>query len=167
MARTWFRRALVGVVLLALVANGFAYMHARAMTRFVGPGERTLPPNEITLAGKIRALFFGVRIPHPLNTRTPAAVGLDFETRRFAGEAGELEAWEDCPNHEQPAVPPRQGSGREKQGARGYQEEHDEAEDLSDIHEGYPFTQASGKSLATLRARRAAWAASTTALMSL
>lgn len=96
MARKWKLRLLALLALLALLGllpNGLAYLHARGMTHFVESGERTPPPGEIPLLGKLRVALLGVRIPHPVNTRTPEDVGLTFETRRFPGEAGDLEAW--------------------------------------------------------------------------
>ncbi|HJX51609.1 MAG TPA: alpha/beta fold hydrolase [Polyangia bacterium] len=93
MARKWKLPSLALLGLLVLVPNGLAYVHARGMTHFVSSGERTPPPGQIPLLGKLRVLLLGVRIPHPVNTRTPEDVGLTFETRRFAGEAGDLEAW--------------------------------------------------------------------------
>jgi alpha-beta hydrolase superfamily lysophospholipase len=94
MARKWKLRSLALLVLLALlVPNGLAYVHARAMTHFVSSGERTSPPGQLSLLGKLRVLLLGVRIPHAVNARTPEDVGLTFQTRRFPGEAGDLEAW--------------------------------------------------------------------------
>jgi dipeptidyl aminopeptidase/acylaminoacyl peptidase len=96
MARKWKLRLLALLallVLLVLVPNGLAYIQARGMTHFVESGERTPPPGQMPLLGKLRVLLLGVHIPHPANTRTPEDVGLTFETRRFPGEAGDLEAW--------------------------------------------------------------------------
>jgi len=96
MERKWKLRWLALLALLALlvlVPNGLAYIHARGMTHFVDSGARTPPPGQMSLLGKLHVALLGVSIPHPVNTRTPEDMGLTFETRRFAGEAGDLEAW--------------------------------------------------------------------------
>jgi len=94
MARKWKLRSLLALlVLVAIVPNGLAYIHARGMTHFVDSGERTPSPGQLSRLGKLRVALLGVRIPRPANTRTPEDVGLAFETRRFAGEMGDLEAW--------------------------------------------------------------------------
>ncbi len=87
--------------LLVVAINAVAFLHARAMTHFVTSGDRTPPPERMTTGQKLRVLFAGVRVPRPENLQTPRAVGLDFETVRFAGARGiQLEAW-----HIRPPVP--------------------------------------------------------------
>ncbi len=90
------RLKIAGVLslLLAVAINVVAFMHARAMTRFVASGKRTPPPEELTVAHKLWILFTGVRVPRPENHQTPRDVGLDYETVKFTGAKGvALEAW--------------------------------------------------------------------------
>jgi pimeloyl-ACP methyl ester carboxylesterase len=90
------RRLLLAGALVALLAvpNLLAVMHARAMTRFTDGGERTDKPELLSLGQKAKALALGVRIARPKSQRTPADIGLGFETQRFESEPGvELEAW--------------------------------------------------------------------------
>jgi alpha-beta hydrolase superfamily lysophospholipase len=63
------------------------------MTHFVPSGQRTEDLEQISFAGKVRALFLGVQIPRPRNSRSPANLGLSFETRLVPGAEGQLEAW--------------------------------------------------------------------------
>ncbi|MDJ0756892.1 MAG: alpha/beta hydrolase [Ardenticatenaceae bacterium] len=77
-----------------ILFNILAYRQAAAMMRFVDEGERTVKPEELTTAEKIGVLLTGITVPKPQNSQTPADVGLEFATVRFAAEAGvELEAW--------------------------------------------------------------------------
>jgi len=92
------RRIVVGLVVLgalALVAlNAAAYLHARAMTHFVAAGTRTARPEDLSWLGVARVLAGGVSVPRPRNRRTPADVGLAFETMTLpSGHGPTLEAW--------------------------------------------------------------------------
>jgi len=86
---------LAATALTALVAlNVLAFMHARSMTRFVDAGPRPSRPDEMSRGEKLKALFFGVNIPKPRNTATPADHYLTFETLCFPTARGlECEAW--------------------------------------------------------------------------
>ena len=86
--------------------NALAYMQARAMTHFVPGGARTKSPEELSALEAARALVAGVNIPKPGDGRTPAAVGLAFETHRFATPDGgpTLEAWLVPADAERPLV---------------------------------------------------------------
>jgi dipeptidyl aminopeptidase/acylaminoacyl peptidase len=78
----------------ALGANAFAYLHARALTRFTSAGTRTPKPEQLTTWEKVRTLAAGARIPRPVNTRSPADVGLAFATVTVPSADGiTLEAW--------------------------------------------------------------------------
>jgi uncharacterized protein len=88
-----YRRLLLALAAAAVGANALAYLHARALTRFVAAGERTPPPEQLNVAGKLKVLLLGTRIPRPVDPCTPAALGLPFETRTLPGDAGSLEAW--------------------------------------------------------------------------
>src|SRR5262249_4060195 len=93
----WSHRKLstLFVLLAAFVLfNGVAFMHARAMTHYADGGSKTARPQNLGLFGKLRVLLTGVNVPRPINSRTPAQVGLPFEVCRFpADDGGELEAW--------------------------------------------------------------------------
>jgi uncharacterized protein len=95
--KRWKRRLrfLVGVVLLGFVAlNGLAYMHARAMTHFVGGGERTRKPESLAFSRKLQVLLVGVKMPRPVNHLNPADFGLSFDTVTLTNMRGiRLEAW--------------------------------------------------------------------------
>lgn len=85
-----------GAALAALVAiNALAYAHARAFTSFAAPGAtRTRSPGELTSGEKVGALLGGVTLPRPENRRTPADVGLSFESHALVASDGvRLEAW--------------------------------------------------------------------------
>lgn len=74
--------------------NLLAYRHAYAMLHFAEGGTRTAKPQALTAGQKVPTLLTGVRVPRPVNTRTPADIGLPFETRtiRVDGDV-RLEAW--------------------------------------------------------------------------
>jgi alpha-beta hydrolase superfamily lysophospholipase len=82
--------ALAGFVAL----NILAYFHAHSMMHFVGGTERTHEPETLSLLQKLKVLATGVKIPRPVNHKTPADIGLPFETVTFSGAHGlKLEAW--------------------------------------------------------------------------
>jgi dipeptidyl aminopeptidase/acylaminoacyl peptidase len=85
----------IAALLSAIVSvNLFAFMQARAMTRFAEGGERTGRLEQLGIVDKLGALLSGVNIPRPINRRTPADVQLPFETHRIGSAAGvTLEAW--------------------------------------------------------------------------
>lgn len=86
----------VFVLLVAgfVVANGVAWLHARAMSRFVRAGERTVPPEKLGGLAKARVLLTGVTFTRPENHRTPKEVNLAFQTVHFPGAKRiQLEAW--------------------------------------------------------------------------
>jgi hypothetical protein len=88
------RRVVVGCVASLGVLNLVAWQHARAFTRFGPPGERTRPPQLLSLGEKVRVLARGASVPRPENRRTPLDVGLSYERQEFAGVRGiPLEAW--------------------------------------------------------------------------
>lgn len=74
--------------------NAVAWLHTRAMSRFVRVGERTASPEKLGVLAKARVLLTGVTLPRPENRRTPQDVGLAYQTVRFPGAKGiQLEAW--------------------------------------------------------------------------
>lgn len=87
---------LLTAALVSAVAsvNVFAFMQARAMTRFAETGERTGRPEQLSVLDRLTALVSGVNIPRPVNRRTPGDFKLAFETHRFpSGNGATLEAW--------------------------------------------------------------------------
>jgi alpha-beta hydrolase superfamily lysophospholipase len=89
------RKRAAGALLLAsaLLLNGIAFMHARAMTHFTRDGTRTPPPESLSYLEKAGVMLTGVCVPRPTIVATPEQVGLSFTTHRLQGDAGELEAW--------------------------------------------------------------------------
>ena len=86
-----FAAALFGA---AISVNVVAFMQARAMTRFAEGGARTARPEKLGFLETAAVFISGVRVPRPQNTKTPAAVGLPFETFHFPSESGAtIEAW--------------------------------------------------------------------------
>src|SRR5262249_30075700 len=93
----WMRRHPrwgIALALLVLIVppNVLVYRHAWAMTHFAPAGART-PPQQLPAAEKVGALLPGVRLPRPVNGRTLADVGLDFQTHTTPGATVTLEAW--------------------------------------------------------------------------
>jgi len=87
---------LLTAALVSAVAsvNVFAFMQARAITRFAETGERTGRPEQLSVLDRITVLVSGVNIPRPVNRRTPGDFKLAFETHRFpSGNGATLEAW--------------------------------------------------------------------------
>lgn len=86
----------IGVVLLLGLAalNFAAYRQARAFTHFARSGNRTRPPQTLSLGQQMQVLVKGVEVPRPENRRTPRDVGLGYERHVFPGARGvPLEAW--------------------------------------------------------------------------
>jgi uncharacterized protein len=85
---------LLGGLLFAVLAaflNWIMYRHARAMTHFV---RHPLPePAMPTFRERLRPLLFGMVLPRRENQRTPADLGLAYETHHVHGGTGRLEAW--------------------------------------------------------------------------
>ena len=92
--RCW--RLLLGVSLVAgfLAMNTVAWLHARAMSRFVRTGERTASPEKLSVLARAGVLLTGVTLLRPENRRTPKDFRLEFQMVRFPGAKGiQLEAW--------------------------------------------------------------------------
>lgn len=93
--RTRWKRVLVfSLLVLFVLVNVLAYLHARAMTHFVQGGNRTAIPEKLSVLQKCGVLLTGVTIPRPENQTSPESLGLSFETCRIPSTNGiELEAW--------------------------------------------------------------------------
>ena len=64
------------------------------MTHFTSGGQSTIRPEDMSVLGRARVLLTGVNLPRPANDKTPADVGLTFETHHIEVPDGiELEAW--------------------------------------------------------------------------
>jgi alpha-beta hydrolase superfamily lysophospholipase len=95
----WFwkhRRLTIGglVIVLLILFNVLAYMHAHAMTHFRPTGQRTGSPEALSVWQKAKVLVAGVTIPRPDNYQTPTSIGLPFTVHRFRSVDGTgLESW--------------------------------------------------------------------------
>lgn len=88
------RRWLLVLAVCFVALNALAFRHAWAMSHFAPTGSRTESPEELSRWSKLKVLFTGVSLPRPVNRRTPAELGLRFETVRVSVESGvELETW--------------------------------------------------------------------------
>jgi alpha-beta hydrolase superfamily lysophospholipase len=86
--------ALLFLLLLFVLLNVLAYVHAHAMTHFAEAGERTASPEKLSFLGKVGVLFTGVRVPRPSGEGTPADRGLAFEVHHTdVADGTRLEAW--------------------------------------------------------------------------
>jgi alpha-beta hydrolase superfamily lysophospholipase len=73
------------------------------MTHFATAGTKTAAPQSLSLLAKVGTLLTGVTVPRPTAAgKSPADLGLAFETHRLGGNGVELEAWH---------VPHRQARG--------------------------------------------------------
>ena len=116
----WFngrRRLIAGCSALAIVVplNLLAYVHARAMTRYAAGGERTAPPERQSALGKALVLLTGINLPRPANVKTPAELGLKYQTRTISRSGGlNLEAWQILGDGSRPVVIMFHGYGASK-----------------------------------------------------
>jgi hypothetical protein len=94
LAGRW-RKTLWAIVLAPAIAlNTIAWMQARSMTHFVADGQRTAKPEKLSIADKLKVALTGVKLPRPINRRTPKDEGLVYETHRIPMSDREwLEAW--------------------------------------------------------------------------
>jgi alpha-beta hydrolase superfamily lysophospholipase len=85
---------ILAFVIVFILINILAYIHARAMTHFDAGTIRTSSPESLTLSAKARVLVTGVDNPRPENYATPEAVGLPFSVHLIHDDNdGVLEAW--------------------------------------------------------------------------
>lgn len=95
----WLRRyhrvaVAASLTLTFILLNLIAYRQARAMLTFTQTGNRTEPPETLSLWKKVSMLFIGVNIPKPLNSSGPAQWDLPHRVHRFkVNSVVELEAW--------------------------------------------------------------------------
>jgi dipeptidyl aminopeptidase/acylaminoacyl peptidase len=92
--KSWFKTLFISLVLLFICLNILAFFHSKAMCHFSQSGAKTPKPEELTFIEKVKILFFGVNIPRPLGTATPASWGMEFENHQFGDPKGNyLGAW--------------------------------------------------------------------------
>lgn len=86
---------MLAVVVLGFVAlNVVAFGHARAMLRFARVGWKTKNPEDLRGLEKLKVLLIGVRVPKPVDDRTPDQLGLSYERHTIAVDARvTLGAW--------------------------------------------------------------------------
>ena len=82
------------LLILFILLNGMAYLHAFAMLNFVSQEKRTPSIESLSFWQKVEILLTGLNIPKPVNFATPDDIGLSYETHRFkVNSEVELEAW--------------------------------------------------------------------------
>lgn len=95
--RPWRIRAwlLLGLgALLFVLTNAVAYRHAHAFLHFSDAAARTAAPEQLDARERVSVLLTGVSLPRPRNARSPADLGLAFETGPVqAADGTRLEAW--------------------------------------------------------------------------
>lgn len=93
-ARKLVRAILPCVAGLVLSFNLVTFLHARAFLCFGGSSRPTAAPEQLGTFGSARVMLTGASLPRPVNTRTPAGLGLGFETAAVRSADGTtLEAW--------------------------------------------------------------------------
>ncbi len=87
--------AVASVLGLGAGLNAVVYAHARAMLWFdASDGARTAAPEALSAVERAKVVVTGVSLPRPRLTRSPADVGLPFETVGLhAADGVALEAW--------------------------------------------------------------------------
>ncbi len=94
MRRIAVKRVLLVTTLSLIAMNFVAYRHAISMCHFSPSGERTRPPEQLSLASKVYTLLFGVTVPRPKLTERPNRYDLAYTTHQFISRDGAvLEAW--------------------------------------------------------------------------
>lgn len=92
-ARIAWRVGLLGCLAFAGL-NAIIHAHARSFLTFASEGPQTGPPEHLGAVARAKVAFTGVSLPRPRNIRTPADVGLPFETASVQASDGmRLEAW--------------------------------------------------------------------------
>ncbi len=92
------RRRIISIVFLfasiVCLYNYFAWKQAKSMMSFSPSGIRSPKPEKLSWFEKISILFTGVTIPRPLNSSTPADIGLLFQKYIFTNQSGDtIEGW--------------------------------------------------------------------------
>jgi pimeloyl-ACP methyl ester carboxylesterase len=85
---------IIAILAIIVLINMVVYRQVRRLLNFVPGAEKLTKPDEWAVFRKISAAFLGVAVPRPENDRTPADLGLAFETREIkAADDTRLEAW--------------------------------------------------------------------------
>lgn len=86
--------AIAAFLFIGIASNAYMARQAWLMTHFDAALDDDVPAEGKILSGGFKAAVIGVRLPRARNRRTPADVGLSYETHKFSAEGGrELEAW--------------------------------------------------------------------------
>lgn len=92
----WQGRIFIGGAFLTgcIAINGLAYLQAKAMLTFQPAGAPQKMIHELSSLEKLKAILFGLNISKAVNNRTPADIGLPFETHHIQQtDAPTLEGW--------------------------------------------------------------------------
>jgi alpha-beta hydrolase superfamily lysophospholipase len=88
------RNLAAGLLVLLVVPNAVAYMHAYRMTHYDPAGSAFVKPESLSWPTKVGLLLTGRSLARPEIGRTPQDFELPFTVHRFASDPGvELEAW--------------------------------------------------------------------------
>jgi hypothetical protein len=105
------RRVLCSVTCFAVAAFGaVTFAQAWSLTHYAPTGARTTRLSQLSFTGKIRTVICGPTVRRQMNVKTPADVGLRFETSRFRG----AEVWRIAPKGSSPTVLMFPGYGASK-----------------------------------------------------
>ena len=91
--RAYLRSGMLAIFCGCAIFNWIAWNHAWRMTHFVEHGERTNPPESLSLTEKIPLLLVGITVPRPENNNVPSDFGLAYETVQIQSDSHILEAW--------------------------------------------------------------------------
>lgn len=95
----WLKRhrktTVAGIIVAAFVLlNVMTAMHAYRMTHFTAQGTRTKRIESLSVWEKAGVILTGVRVPKPVNTKTPGDFDLKYEVHRFGGpDEADCEGW--------------------------------------------------------------------------
>lgn len=84
----------IAFLALLVVINVLAYFHVRRLLNFSPHANEPTPAEKLSFLRKIAKAVGGISIPRPRNDRTPADVGMTYETRHIRSADGtKLEGW--------------------------------------------------------------------------
>lgn len=87
--RKFIRRSLWVVLILFVLMNGIAYLHAYKFTHFDTSATKTKQATDLSFGQKLQTLFFGVHNPRPENKKIPDR---KFETIKLKSNKA-IECW--------------------------------------------------------------------------
>lgn len=89
-----FMKIILPVIVIFLIINVVAFMHAYRFTHVANEGVRTKRPEVLSVWGKIQTLFTGVRVIKRPNETTPEDHGYSYRSRIIRDENFETPVWE-------------------------------------------------------------------------